>query len=1544
MFLDPGMSEKQQYYPSSNPENEAQETEILENEVQKGKEEVREDVVQHPEFSNIEWNVASKVSSGYTDVELFRKDSARYHERLKSKPEGSNQEYVAVWENKIRKGFDDLIKALEENKYFDDCKDEPAKNQKVADVLVKYSKEVHTQYEKYIWSAGNKTFNSIKDTIFWPNSEDYPANKIYKKLTWAATISKVDRTYVEWYEADILDWKDDEDKDESMSDRQNRNFLSDNLPQYLRNIKKTSWFVKAFEWLPIFSAKEDRPSKVDRKAIRQFLKTSSKINVEWNKDKAVALMEALHDNRLNTNSVEADFENVLNNHGITVDKKYLDDVVKAGAFYINTQRTDNSARNQHAIYLSVLKIIESEGSVDGAVKKFQSIVEQGKKDKKTEKKEWYKSGEKLAKKPNAELYDVAKNLWITDFTSATRLSEKDTDYFKNTPVEKILANLNNDRVLDARDTIAGWSKTWLQFLEIFNQVWKEKALSNLVEHAKLLNKTLWVWLHNDLLNADTIEADIKWGNTWLILLLQDIINKPGEDLYTLLSGHSENPFEGIDLVAEKASADKAAAEMISKMDKEALKKDGLTLPTPESMQSWLATALYTEYKRGIWLWGKVSFDQWIKWVEMNTWFQVRDDGTVILWIWLDYRKKINLWKWWSTTPELSAWGFIPLGMWKPELSGSIGLNDEVAKEWITKKWIKEHLWVQGGITLMPAGVIVLSAWLKWEQDKLAWIETAEQKKMVEFRDQIVTPVLKDVLEKRKMVRTPDATKLNFYYQDLVNTVKESILNVAKAQEVPEDKQEMVTNAVMRLLVNYNNADLAQESVIDIIAQWVAEQYAMAWAEDRKAHITDKAYLSWASLGAFWVAGSPLVWAYAWIKFTKHDLDGYGDRYGKEYSIDNSKETKEDGIRTSESLKALNTRLWLSEWQGLSVVDGNKAIRIPKSIKNRVKVSESMRGLLVKDGEWNILVSPWTKMGESIVAWSATQSRELLIGERKNSEWKDLNFVSLDMVKDEWFASNIDEMSEKDKELFYTPEKVVEAINYLKNGIGKEYLKDFNPTINDQDVKDIADKSKEFSQNKKVKITIERQSDWKFNMAASEWTQEWRWFELEYKTKLEMLGAEAAKIAKEVYAEALKVENPKVLNEVKHEPWDEWTQLESNYDNLVKNWWGENNENEKAVKDTVKAIFAELDKKISWANFWKSLGDGFDNLTGDALIQTLMSIKNIFARSKQVRWWSDNYEFKRPNGKSKEMKAIIKERYKILNTLKSKLTKSEDAEAVKRYESLFNATSKYVENGDFAKTSAKAAQLGNTVWFNLWDKTNPENPLFNPEIYDPMVELDKLEWFSKDAREWLHERTMRLFAGNKALINPILKALWLEGKKVEIKNFKMDGEKWKLELDIWWKKVTLSAWMKFWFFTQCVNHTIILSDISAESEGMKTQFSSGVWENGRYVEGDKSSIISTTEVGASVAITLSKEKSEPEEWDGTTNMEEDEEDIENDETTIPWKDDNGKVNTWWKDQWWKWDSGKQWGWREWDEWGKEGWDNTPPTWGDWQSGHQWGWRR
>jgi hypothetical protein len=56
----------------------------------------------------------------------------------------------------------------------------------------------------------------------------------------------------------------------------------------------------------------------------------------------------------------------------------------------------------------------------------------------------------------------------------------------------------------------------------------------------------------------------------------------------------------------------------------------------------------------------------------------------------------------------------------------------------------------------------------------------------------------------------------------------------------------------------------------------------------------------------------------------------------------------------------------------------------------------------------------------------------------------------------------------------------------------------------------------------------------------------------------------------------------------------------------------------------------------------------------------------------------------------------------------------------------------------------------------------------------MVDLKELEnlGFDKKAKNKLHERAMRLFANNEALINPIKKVLKLEGD-FQIKEFNTD---------------------------------------------------------------------------------------------------------------------------------------------------------------------------
>jgi hypothetical protein len=60
----------------------------------------------------------------------------------------------------------------------------------------------------------------------------------------------------------------------------------------------------------------------------------------------------------------------------------------------------------------------------------------------------------------------------------------------------------------------------------------------------------------------------------------------------------------------------------------------------------------------------------------------------------------------------------------------------------------------------------------------------------------------------------------------------------------------------------------------------------------------------------------------------------------------------------------------------------------------------------------------------------------------------------------------------------------------------------------------------------------------------------------------------------------------------------------------------------------------------------------------------------------------------------------------------------------------------------------------------------------------MMDLNSSEFQSealKNAKNTIHKRAMEKFANNKALINPIKKALNFEGE-FDIKEFNVDGEK------------------------------------------------------------------------------------------------------------------------------------------------------------------------
>ena len=692
-------------------------------------------------------NLSREFSGGLSENYLLN-DRERFKKRCAEKL--WDKSLQDKWILEINNGYWYLLSALKENNYFDG-KDEATETARIKSL---YIKEVKKQYKDKVWSAGDKKFNAVKATLFSRESEDYPANKIYKELTGAVSIFTAERTYLRWQRTEILedvsDWEE-----ENMSDKKNRNFLSKDLPQYLWDIKKAPHNLNIL----FLKIKVNKPSNKDTKAISNFIKVSSRLNVPQGQDAAVALIKAFKTNRLGANSWIDAYKKYLTELWISAKKeKYWDDIVKVWNFYFRTQSENNAAEDQHATYLSILRIIEDEWWVKNAVEKYKDLVDKSKADKKQERKDWwYENGETL-KRENQALFGLAQKLWIEDFTNATRLQRKSPDYFakfKDSP-EKVLANINNDNVLSALDTVTWWSKSWQQFIEAFRQVsaaiwdktekdektwetktikWSDVVLNKLLDRAKLKNKALSLGLDE---SKFTIE-EIKNWNKELILLLQNIISNPREDLLTLLWDKTRVEYDKDFLEKTRQQAEAYAKEMAWKVKLDELRNVWLTnLPQPEELQSGLAATLYSEYSKWIWLWSNISFDEWVKWLSMNTGFQVRDDKSVVIWIWLSYKQNVNLWKGWSTTPMFSAWWFIPLWYGKPELGGSLWFSNEIAKKWITKNWVAQKIGFDAGVTVMNTGTVILSAGIKWYRDKLAGINTAEQQKRNEMNDLMKT--------------------------------------------------------------------------------------------------------------------------------------------------------------------------------------------------------------------------------------------------------------------------------------------------------------------------------------------------------------------------------------------------------------------------------------------------------------------------------------------------------------------------------------------------------------------------------------------------------------------------------------------------------------------------------------------------------------------------------------------------------------------------------------------------------------------------------------
>ncbi len=1424
-----------------------------------------------------------------------------------------------IWEKNIQEWYKHLLKTLIDNKYFHN-----PYHKKEEEIRRMYTREIESQYERHVWNADDKIFSETKDKLFWQSMDDYAANVVYKKLNnteifarevWNKQAYTVEAQHTENVEAnlatvEVQKWDD------------KKRFLTRDLPNYLWETKDASVFSKILQWTPIISKSNERKSKEDKKWISDFMDAVSKISVWWWQKPELALLEAFKDAQSNWTDYQWQEELASNDIYVQTEKD-MRKIIEAGRFYVKSQRMDASVEDQHNLYLSILGVIEHEWWVNEAIAQFMDDVNEYKEDRRTESRKQNEADGKLLEQNDADLFNIADK-FNKRYTRALWLSEMDESSFQNKSVVDILADLNNDWALRYSDEWA--TKTWFEFKRIAEMVGEQNAINHLLDQAKIMNQTMELGLTEDDLKYEEIQ---KW-NKKLILVLQNIISQPWGDLYPLLmygTDSAQKYKEAFDRLPESKNDPivlAATDELLKDIKIEDLQKiEWVENPTDrEWVRQAVAWRLFAEYTRWVWLGGSLSFDEWVKWVSLNGWFQVSKSGASV-WLTLAYNPQIDLWKWWTLTPWASFW-FVPL------FNTSAWWSVELAKQWIDRNSIAQRIWVRAWFTEVFGIAHVYSASLGRSRDKLAGIEWDRHNIESQFNNQIMSPLMNSIAEKlwnNKILDLEDET-VRSAVKDAISNQVENVLNLEEKSRLKQwDKEKLIANT-MRFLSFFDKADLSNESVRAAIAAKMAEQYSYAREDDRLNAIDGKTYLSgarlWFSWVQLWVYG---VWViHAWLSFTKHEHDIYGDRSFGRHTL-----------KWAERFKSY------SSWNGEMVAEFNKDLPegkevslnpewyvvIPQNLFRDVYINPGMKWLIKKDESWNILLHPETRIDLPVVtAGGSTESVRISIG------WPNRGMVRLNTLTDDWFTDSIDTSKLTGKENIFTKERLDMQLKQLKLNYPE-----------DQDLKDYSFDDSVLAQlenGKKYRIILTK--DWSWISTKVEETTEWRWLTIEYKPldKVPLVSEEAQQIADNVYAQALKVTSNALYN-ISHDRGNRLNREYRVFANAVKD------QNYEEAKATIMAMlpgmknyinqYQQKDNQVDFSDAaWK-----LHNLQWAELGKALMSINNVFARVSSVHWWTDwLYHFKRYDSDNKklldrDMWSIIEARAKEISWKIDRSSLDDDAKTA--YKNLINFAEGYRnEHADLYNDSKKDAKtLYNAIWINLWNAINIENPLFNPEVYsDSEIENVEFDW-----ADVLKGRALKVIAWNRALMSPVLSSLWFdENAVINAENAKY--ENWQLKLDINGKNVILSANMKFAYFAQCVNHMLILDSISAEIpwESRKVDFGPSVMWDGALYESTLWNQFTSSRTSGDVAVTAftqSLEEGQKPDW--TTEPGEHEEDIPKGwGSSTPWADDWGSTGAWsgtgWgPGQWWEWQWWSQWWWRP--EWS----DGTTSQWG---AGQSWWW--
>ena len=344
------------------------------------------------------------------------------------------------------------------------------------------------------------------------------------------------------------------------------------------------------------------------------------------------------------------------------------------------------------------------------------------------------------------------------------------------------------------------------------------------------------------------------------------------------------------------------------------------------------------------------------------------------------------------------------------------------------------------------------------------------------------------------------------------------------------------------------------------------------------------------------------------------------------------------------------------------------------------------------------------------------------------------------------------------------------------------------------------------------------SDLPIEKLSSEELQQTREEIQKLKEEADIMKENAKFISETVYSYASDITSNALYNIThdigRHKKWPEYVEFAE----AVKN------QDNKKAREIILAMLPKMDGYVNKyqgkgnkVNF-NSIADGLNSITDESeLWQAIMSLNNLFTRVPSVKWLKRHeYRFVRYEWTNEIERSIWNLLEQRTKEIKNNIDKSDLPDSLKvSYKNMIDTAEKYRQDNPkwYEATKKKAPTLKNWIWINLWGTIDIEKEMVQPEYYKELkLDFDKLEFQGKDEVE---KRALEIVVNNRAL-------LWtlLSNKKIDVTNPELEikiisNENGKVEFICGWETITLEARFSLWYFSQCVNHMIMMDKFSVK---------------------------------------------------------------------------------------------------------------------------------